>query len=326
MNKIQFDKCIICLNTPNNLNENSKLTVEHIVPEFLGGKLTLKNVCKACNERFGAKVEGPLSNNFLFKAYTYSNRIKGKKGELKNPLAGTYTYAERTIRFNDDFSIYQIPNYELYDRADGGYGFKLSADIKDINKIENEVFKAMTRLAAKKGHTIDKNKLSEQLKIVCSLAQENIRLIEQPELEVNFSIDFDMIALLAVKIAYEFIAYYFGSTIFNKEFDKFRESLYNCSLVPSIHYSNNNFAIILKKLLTQNPFMQLKDINEIDQVFSKNKTLVFLIKGCCSVRIINFWFNFKLPISFSNAFLIFTSDSKTGEHKTYTEIDFYSIN
>ena len=325
MNTIQFDKCIICLRTPNEFDKNSKLTIEHIVPEFIGGKLTVKNVCKACNSRLGGMLEGPLSKNFLFKCYSYFNGTKGKKNKLANPLAGTYSHPQGDIRFNDDFSIFKLPSYHFYEKNDGGLGFKVLVDIKDRNKIEDEVYKAITRLAARKGQTIKPDRLREQLKKIHSLAEENINIIEQPEIEVSLSIDFNMFALLAIKVAYEFIAYYFGNMVFNKEYDKFRESLYNCSLDPSIHYTNDNFALIFKSLLPQNPFMQLKDINEIDRIFSKNKTLVFLIKGCCSVRIINFWFNFQLPSSFSNVFLIFTSDSQTGEHHIFTEVDLYSI-
>ncbi|WP_038342334.1 HNH endonuclease [Acinetobacter sp. A47] len=323
MDTIQFDKCIICLNIPNNLDENSELTEEHIVPEFLGGKLILKNVCKACNSRLGVKVEGPLSNNFLFKAYSYFNGIKGKKGKLINPLAGTYTHADGTVRFNNDFSTYQIPEYEVYKHENGGYGFKVSADVKDINIIKNELFKSISRLAAKEGRKINKNKLEEQLKNIPYLAKENTRTIEQPKIEGTITFNFNMVALLAVKIAYEFLAYYSGNMIFNKEFDIYRNSLFYCSLDSSINYTNDNLEYIFKKTLLQNPFMKIRNISELDSIFSKNKTLVIYTKDCCSVRIINFWFNFKFPTSFSSIFIIFSSDSRTGERKIYTERDLY---
>ncbi len=212
MNTYRFEKCIICLKEPNPNEDNSKLTVEHIVPEFIGGKLTLKNVCKSCNSRLGEKIEGPLSKNFFFKAYAYFNGIKGKKDKLTNPLSGTYEHPEGTLRFNDDFSIHLIPNYQIHAKDDGGFTFSVKADIKDINNIEREVSKSISRLAKKKGKSINKKKLDEQLKKICIPSIENIKLIEQPEITVRFSIDYDMIALLAIKIAYEFIAYYFGNT------------------------------------------------------------------------------------------------------------------
>lgn len=322
MNIYRFEKCIICLKEPNANEDNTQLTVEHIVPEFIGGKLTLKNVCKACNSRLGEKIEGPLSKNFLFKAYAYFNGIKGKKDKLINPLSGTYKHSEGTLRFNDDFSIHLIPDYQIHEKDDGGFIFSVRADIKDISKIEKEASKSISRLAKKKGKTINKKKLDEQLEKICIPSIENTKLIEQPEITVSFSIDYDMIALLAIKIAYEFIAYYFGSSLFKFELDKFRSSLLNCSLNENIIYSNDDFSIVLKSILAENPFLELKEPSKLEEIFSKNKTLIMLVNGGCSVRVANFWFNFQLPVEFENVFLIFSSDSKTGEHRIFKMDDF----
>lgn len=76
---IEFTKCIICLNPEDGSNPSRKLTNEHIVPEFIGGKIVVNNVCKECNSTLGHTLEGPLSNNIYFKLYAYFNEIKGKK-------------------------------------------------------------------------------------------------------------------------------------------------------------------------------------------------------------------------------------------------------
>ena len=44
------DRCIICL-------ENDALTEEHVIPEALGGDLKCEFLCKPCNDRFGWDVE-----------------------------------------------------------------------------------------------------------------------------------------------------------------------------------------------------------------------------------------------------------------------------
>lgn len=42
--------CILCL-------LERELTIEHLIPEALGGRLTARFLCKACNSTLGAKVE-----------------------------------------------------------------------------------------------------------------------------------------------------------------------------------------------------------------------------------------------------------------------------
>ncbi|MEJ8855928.1 HNH endonuclease [Variovorax robiniae] len=44
-------QCIVCLAT-------SDLTVEHLIPESLGGRLTSRLLCRACNSRIGHQAEG----------------------------------------------------------------------------------------------------------------------------------------------------------------------------------------------------------------------------------------------------------------------------
>lgn len=48
-----FTKCIICMASNDENNKNKKLTDEHIVPEFIGGQIVVKNVCKECNSTLG---------------------------------------------------------------------------------------------------------------------------------------------------------------------------------------------------------------------------------------------------------------------------------
>ena len=44
-------RCILCL-------EEKRLTLEHLIPEALGGKLTSRLLCKECNSSLGHRIEG----------------------------------------------------------------------------------------------------------------------------------------------------------------------------------------------------------------------------------------------------------------------------
>lgn len=45
-----LERCIICLNKKN------KLTREHVLPKFLGGRIKARILCKGCNNKFGNKL------------------------------------------------------------------------------------------------------------------------------------------------------------------------------------------------------------------------------------------------------------------------------
>lgn len=56
-----MESCIICIGE-NPITEDNPLTDEHIIPEFIGGSLVKKNVCKTCNSKMGTGFEGALAN------------------------------------------------------------------------------------------------------------------------------------------------------------------------------------------------------------------------------------------------------------------------
>ncbi|WP_075382534.1 HNH endonuclease [Acinetobacter pittii] len=315
-----FNKCIICLDPHDNDNPNKKLTDEHIVPEFIGGKIVIKNVCKECNSTLGYALEGPLSNNIYFKSYAYANKIKGKKGKLTNPLAGEYTYNGVRFRFESDFSLYQLPIINPLPTTDGGFELGVSIDVKDLKTIENDIFKAVSRKLKKQGKSLKENKLREDIRKVIEHSKSNIKVINQPELQVTFSLDFDQIALLALKIVYEIIAWLLGEDIISlDQFDLIRNSLKTLKLHPKIIYTNEDFYKNFRKFLVENPYYKTNNLAYIDDIFKENKTIVVFIKGYCSIRLLNLWYSFKMPEYLKDAFLFFTSDSKTGEVDFFQE-------
>ncbi|KXZ68746.1 HNH endonuclease [Acinetobacter venetianus] len=320
----EFTVCIICLQPPNDAFPQRQLTDEHIVSEFLGGKIIVKNVCKECNDKLGLRLEGPLSKNRYFKIYTHSNGIKGKKDKLTNPLSGEYSYDGVKFRYEADFSLYQLPVIRHQPVADGGFEINASIDTKDLNKIEHDIFKIVSRRLKKSDKTLVEDKLKEDIKKIIESNKNNINIINQPEIQVSFSLDFDQIALLALKISYELLAWLVGEDfILSNEFDAYRSSLKNITLHNEIKYSTKNFHKVLIELLKENTFFKVEDFSYIDYIFGVNKTLVIFIGGGCFVRIANLWINFEMPESLKNTFFIFSSDSKTGGYNFYREEDIF---
>lgn len=316
----EFTKCIICLQPPNDERPLSQLTDEHIISEFLGGNIIVKNICKECNDRLGHRLEGPLSKNIYFKLYTHSNEIKGKKGKLANPLSGEYLSGGKRFRFETDFSLYQLPVIKHQLTSNGSFKINASIDIKDIDKIEHDIFKIISRKLKNSSKTLKEDKLKKDIKQIIEGNKNNTKVINQPELDVSFSIDFNEVALLALKISYELLAWVTGEDfILSSEFDNFRSSLKSIFLHNEIRYVMNNFHETFVELIKENPYFKVKDFSYINSIFEKNKTLVIFMSGACFVRIANLWINFKMPESLKNMFLFFSSDSKTGVYNFYKE-------
>lgn len=316
----EFTTCIICLQPPNDDRTLSQLTDEHIVSEFLGGNIIVKNVCKECNDRLGHRLEGPLSKNIYFKLYTYFNGIKGKKDKLANPLSGEYSIGGKRFRFEPDFSLYQLPVIEHHLASNGGFKINASIDIKDIDKIEHDIFKTISRKLKKSGKVLKEGTLKKDIKKIIEGNKNNIKVINQPEIDVSFSLDFDEVALLALKISYELLAWITGEDfILSSEFDNFRSSLKSILLHNEISYVMHNFHETFIELIRENPYFKVKDFSHINSIFERNKTLVIFMSGACFVRVVNLWISFKMPKSLKNMFLFFSSDSKTGVYNFYRE-------
>ena len=52
-------RCIICKKIKNSNDFNK----EHIIPESIGGSLTIDNVCKDCNSKLGKEIDSKITND-----------------------------------------------------------------------------------------------------------------------------------------------------------------------------------------------------------------------------------------------------------------------
>lgn len=67
----KFVKSILCKQT-------SPLTMEHIIPDALEGKLIFNCLCKDCNSKLGEKVDSQLTNYGPIKVIRATHGITGK--------------------------------------------------------------------------------------------------------------------------------------------------------------------------------------------------------------------------------------------------------
>jgi hypothetical protein len=55
-----IDRCVLCLVTRTRCDEQTWLTDAHVIPASVGGRLSCRFLCRACNSRIGGEIEAPL--------------------------------------------------------------------------------------------------------------------------------------------------------------------------------------------------------------------------------------------------------------------------
>lgn len=67
--------------------DGSERTLEHVYGYSIGGALTIQDVCKPCNDVFGAKYDAPLVDHLLVQLKRHRFNIAGHDGHVPDPLA-----------------------------------------------------------------------------------------------------------------------------------------------------------------------------------------------------------------------------------------------
>lgn len=225
MAKPNDDFCIICLGT-NPLSDQNPLTKEHIVPEFMGGSLTFRRVCKTCNSSFGDGFEGRLSKQWLFMAFAHLENIEGKSS-AKVPFRGDYTHPESGDKFrvNDDGSIKNQPKIEIVEDENGGFQLHFKIDPSDLPKAKGMIKTKLTRFFAEKKKSLPDEVLDKAYKSLNKHSNQ-IKVTPSPQIEQKIDVDFNDIEFLHLKIGYELAIYHFGDHLLTDiQTDKVRSVL-----------------------------------------------------------------------------------------------------
>lgn len=198
-----IEVCIICtLEKP--------FTDEHIIPEFMGGGLIFKNVCKACNDAMGGGFEGRLANSFIYNAWQYKNKIEGKSSPT-HPLQGLAVDESSKKKFliDNNGSFIAVPNIDV-EENDSGMSASLSLDKNDIDKIKPLLEKKLIRHFKANGKNASNSLIPEGINRFLAQAITTEEEIKDLSIKKKFSIDFTDVELLHIKIAYELACYHFG--------------------------------------------------------------------------------------------------------------------
>lgn len=202
--------CIICRNPPNISNP---LTKEHIVPESIGGSLTIDRVCKNCNSTMGSDFEGEVVNYFFFKAIRHTNQIPAKRGRsVAHPLKGIYASSNGSkIEVDGNLKQRLISNYEVtsINKASGKLSMNIALDPNNLNNLESELSKKLARLEKEHNIIFHENSLKNAIKEISNTPSKPLGSITA---QLKFQIDLGKLELFYLKIAYELSYYNYGDS------------------------------------------------------------------------------------------------------------------
>ncbi|MDC5806834.1 HNH endonuclease [Vibrio europaeus] len=206
-----METCIICVGE-HPITQSNPLTIEHIVPENIGGCLTAKNVCKHCNSKMGSGFEARASKNLTFQLPRYVGKIEGKNGSIPNPfihrgekeeLGGKYVVQE-------DLSVKTVPQINLREDDDGQV-VEIVVDKSEPHKAREMLKTRLKRqVKAEHGVSLSDEQLDELSDKVLNSACVTTRRVEQPQLQMTHEIDEIATQLVYLKVGYELAVYHFG--------------------------------------------------------------------------------------------------------------------
>lgn len=174
---MKSESCIFC-------NSKDNLTIEHIIPETISKKnnhLVIPFVCKDCNNKLGAYVDGPFINDKMINLHRILYDLKGKKNKIP------------CIRFKSDSNTFILKD--------------------DLSIIENgEILESKYSAANSK-------RKESFIKAYISNASKGIRLLVEPmtEILIDYKVDSERFKLFALKVAYEVVFKNLGEHIEKNE-------------------------------------------------------------------------------------------------------------
>jgi hypothetical protein len=201
-------RCIICCED----KLQSDMSIEHVFPESIGGKYTIRSVCKSCNSHLGSKVDTHLVDLWFVAAERSFIGLPGKTGKTPTlfKVGRMADDSGREVRIKADHQTgilrpHTVQKVSKITDEDGKVSYNISIDAADKSKLPGIVNKILTRrgLPGKTNEEID--------------SASEYRQVDQPE--INFQIKIDLLQYQRAlwKIAYEMACTWLGESYMDDE-------------------------------------------------------------------------------------------------------------
>jgi hypothetical protein len=259
-----FDKCIFCYS-------KAQLTDEHIVPEFLGGSLTFRAVCKPCNDKMGSDFEGVAANSLPFRLGRFSNKITGKSNIpiVLFPQDGK-TREGLKVSLDANMQPHLKPN--ITDVVNDGETSKLNftIDASDRGELPRIVEAKVRRYAKKTWPNLSDEAVKDLvIQALSSIPQNPVIQNERPTIHYEESINLAALRILYMKIAFEISIYHHGIS--------YLEDACAIELRTAINSRNDEPKIRGEVPIWDDPFKNI--------FRTKDTHLIVLMNNSCYIRL-----------------------------------------
>jgi len=227
-----FDsRCILCL-------KSSDLSEEHIIPESIGGRLSIRFLCTNCNSILGRTVE---------KAAKSDPSIRIALENLSHDIPDLYSRITESQPFFGRSKAGRVPGFfrngEFYVQSKKMEDGSLVLPTKNVKKAIEPILKRQGCTKPQIAETLSKFNGSQSTEITEIHPGLEAAKWDIEKIELNFDGTSLMNPLIPLKIAFEFIACHLGASVFDAE--------------PQIEEIRNAFA----KQDTENECFQVERLN-----------------------------------------------------------------
>ncbi len=275
--------CIFCL-TP--FNDSFQASLEHIIPESIGGAVEFYCMCHKCNSDIGSLIDSKLTNDWFVRAKSQIVGVKNKKGIVPNVFKETKSFTgkdqdlECNIIINDDNKLEaEIKEIVKLNVVGEKAQINVCGNISNIDRIMEKI-----KTSARRKGILSKIDLDE---IRQKIISESSHSQDSREVSSKFSVSREDFLKPMVKIAYEIAYYYLGE---DYRTDKVGNKIHKW-LVEYEDYNIENLETFISTSYTANMdnfFFNLEPHNHI--VFLKstqNKMICFVqIYDLMQIRIL----------------------------------------
>lgn len=286
--------CIFC-------EKESQATVEHVVPEFLGGSLIIKEVCKECNSKMGSDFEGPISRSVIFRLPRHLYKIQGKSSSTVNAFPNIGSTEDGTkVKVDSQSKPYMTTKVKEKKIEGGGIEVNLMVDASDKEKIPKIIEAKIRRTAKNEWPDMSAEEVDALVKNALeSLPTKYEVRKDQPTIKYSESIDLNHLTLLMMKIAYEISFHHHGVKVLSDRSNtKLRQAIYARDIKADISgrlfpdpdpflyvtAPENCYCLVLCKNIC---YLRLFNISAIIQVYDEESEFSLNEEGW-----VVYWFNF----------------------------------
>lgn len=212
-------RCISCL-------DRLPLTEEHIIPEAIGGALSCAFLCKPCNDRFG-QIEAHLKSDPAIRIAI--GHLSDRLPELWKTMVEGQPFLVTSNRGKERAKCVKGAIRVNATRLDDGSLLHPTEDAPEVVETtlrrrgagQTEIDDALRKLATS----------PEDVRVSISPGIEVIKWsVREIEPELNGGL---LDPLVALKIAYEYLALLFGTPVLESQLDSVREALVPGGQLPS---------------------------------------------------------------------------------------------